>query len=370
MKKIGVLKEPSSLVVTCPYHIKPVKEQFTFYIEKGAGIESGYGDNLYTQEGAVICNTAKEVVEASDIILGYENINLSEFDDLDKKKFILGYDFLYNSQALSPFVEKKAELYSLHLLPRTTLAQSMDILSSTASILGYAAVLKAATACSVSIPMISGAGGTLKPARILVIGAGVAGLQAIATAKRLGAIVNAFDVRESSRTEVESLGASFVEIKGAVDSKNAGGYAVEQKEDYLQKVEQVLHEKALEVDIVICTAKLFGRKAPVLLKKQTVKQMKPGAVIVDLAAEMGGNCELVRKSETYKTDQNVTIIGDTNLLSAHASSVSFLLSNNFLSFLKYFNEYNQEEENLIINATQLVQDGQIVNQKIVTNTQN
>ena len=224
-------------------------------------------------------------------------------------------------------------VFSMDMIPRITLAQSMDVLSSMASIAGYQAVLEAATHLPRYFPMLTTAAGTIPPAKVLVLGAGVAGLQAIATAKRLGGVVEAFDTRLAAKEEVESLGAKFVMVEGAQDDKEAGGYAVEQTDEYKQRQQVLIQEKAAKADVIITTAQLRGKPAPLLIKAETVKQMKPGAVIVDLASSTGGNCELTKDKETIEV-HHVTIIGSSDLAQQVPMHASQLYSKNILNFLK------------------------------------
>jgi H+-translocating NAD(P) transhydrogenase subunit alpha len=219
------------------------------------------------------------------------------------------------------------------MIPRTTLAQAMDVLSSMAGIAGYQAVLLGAGALSRYMPMMVTAAGTVKPSKALILGAGVAGLQAIATAKRLGASVETFDTRTAAKEEVESLGAKFVEVEGAVDDRGAGGYAVQQSDEYLARQRAEVQARAAKADLIICTAQVRGRKAPVLVTADTVGQMRPGSVIVDLAASTGGNCELTQDNATIQ-HQGVRIIGDSNLAGRMPQDASTLYGNNVANFLK------------------------------------
>jgi NAD(P) transhydrogenase subunit alpha len=224
--------------------------------------------------------------------------------------------------------------FSLDMIPRTSLAQSMDILSSMASIAGYHAVLSALNHLPRYMPMMITAAGSIKPSKVLVIGAGVAGLQAIATARRLGAVVEAFDTRSAVKEEVQSLGAKFVEVAGARDDASAGGYAVEQTEEYKVKQAQLIQDHATTADIVITTAQLRGKPAPLLIKEDTVKAMKPGSVIVDLAASTGGNCAGTKDKQIIRR-HDVTIIGDSSLYDRMPQDASVLYSNNVFNFLKH-----------------------------------
>jgi len=222
---------------------------------------------------------------------------------------------------------------SMDMIPRTTLAQSMDVLSSMASLAGYKAVLKAADHYNNMFPMMMTAAGTIPPARVMVLGAGVAGLQAIATAKRLGAVVEAFDTRAAAKEEVMSLGATFVEVEGAADDRGAGGYAVQQTEEFLARQRALVQEKALKSNIIIATAQVRGRKAPLLVTEETINNMKPGSVIVDLAASTGGNCACTENNKTIERN-GVVIIGNSDLADDASGVASNLFSNNTINFLQ------------------------------------
>ena len=229
---------------------------------------------------------------------------------------------------------KGLNVFSLDMIPRTSLAQSMDVLSSMASIAGYQAVIDALNILPRYAPMMITAAGSIKPSKVLILGAGVAGLQAIATSRRMGAMVEAFDTRTAVKEEVESLGAKFVEVEGATDDKEAGGYAVEQTEEYKQRQSELIQERARTADVVITTAQLRGRPAPTLISNDTVEQMKKGSVIVDLAASTGGNCALT-ENDSVIDHQGITIIGDSNLPNKMPQDASTLYSNNILNFLKH-----------------------------------
>lgn len=370
MKKIGLLRDNqhSNIAVLIPQNIKQLKSSAEFFIETNAGIASGYSDEEYIKAGATIIQSKSELIAKVDLIISYSTV-VDDEELNSNKTFVGAYDVLSDYSTIIPFQKKGIDLHSLNLLPRTTIAQSMDILSSIASILGYKAVLIASTISPISIPMISGAGGTLPPANVLVLGAGVAGLQAIATAKRLGAVVRAFDVRNASKTDVESLGAEFISVDGAVDNSNAGGYAVEQDKSYLEKVDEVLFNEIIKADIIITTAKIPGKRAPILISERAVKAMKSDAVIVDLAADTGGNCALTKKGETIVVSNRVTIVGDTRILGKIAKSASFLLANNFSSFVKHYlaNKDNRDDE--ILNATKVITDGKVTNLRLITKTE-
>ena len=251
------------------------------------------------------------------------------------------------------------------MIPRITIAQSMDVLSSMASIAGYKAVIMAADHLARYFPMLTTAAGSIPPAKVLVIGAGVAGLQAVATARRLGAVVEAFDTRLAAKEEVESLGAKFVEVEGAKDDASAGGYAVEQTEEYKQRQKELIFEKCVKADVIITTAQLRGKPAPKLVTKEMVKEMKPGSVIVDLASSTGGNCELTEDNKTIVHD-NVVIIGNSDLASEVPQHASQLYSKNIENYTKVFfkeGEYELDLENEIVKSSCMVKEGNLLYQK-------
>lgn len=241
--------------------------------------------------------------------------------------------------------QKEHTVFSLDMIPRTTIAQSVDVLSSLASIAGYKAVLVATEYFNRYLPMLTTAAGTIPPAKVLVIGAGVAGLQAIATAKRLGANVSAFDTRTAAKTDVQSLGAKFIEVEGAIDDKAAGGYAVEQSEIYQQKQKSLIAETITKMDIIITTAQLRGKPAPKLITSEMVKSMAFGSVIIDMASSTGGNCELTKDEEVINV-HGVTIIGDSDLSRRVPYHASLLYSKNVLNFLKFLTVQKNGEKKL------------------------
>jgi NAD(P) transhydrogenase subunit alpha len=366
MQYLGVLREDngSKIVAITPEGVGKLRKSFNILVENGAGEKAGFSDDMYVAAGAEIYHSRSGLVKNSDILVSFES-KLKAIKSDKKKVFIGFFNVLNDSSIMLPFTNSYLDVYSLDLIPRTTLAQPMDVISSVASITGYQAVLLAAEISPIVVPMVTGAGGTLRPAKILILGAGVAGLQAIATAKRLGALVKAFDVRSSTKNEVESLGATFIKIEGAAENKEAGGYAIEQSEDYLKLIDQKIAEEAIDADIIITTAKIPGKKSPTLLSKTTVDKMKRGAVIIDLAAENGGNCELTTKNEITEY-KGVQIVGFISLLNRCANSISSLISNNFSSFLNYYiNHLEDEGENEILRATKVVADGKIINPKII-----
>jgi len=253
------------------------------------------------------------------------------------------------------------------MIQRSTRAQAVDVLSSMATVAGYKSVLVAAAAVPKFFPMFMSASGTIKPSRVLILGAGVAGLQALATARKLGAVVEVFDVRAAVKEEVLSLGGKFVEVEGAKDEASAGGYAVEQSEEYKAKQAELIQQHAIQANVVITTAQIPGREAPVLITKKTVGDMSPGSVIIDLAASTGGNCELTENDKTIISG-GVSIIGNSNFASTTPSDASKMLGNNYLNFLNMMiddeGKVNLDVEDEIVQLTCITRDGAIVNERL------
>lgn len=366
MQSIGILKEQNGDPRVCvgPMTVsKVVKELgFSVIVEKNAGLESGFSNNDYEQAGAKLCDR-KEVIEKSDILLFINHFRLPE---LDKSKIFIGIvNPLFHYNHLMDYMKPGMNLFSLDLLPRTTKAQSMDVLSSMASLSGYKAVIKAAEVHNSVIPMFTTAAGSIRPAKVLVLGAGVAGLQAIATAKRLGAMVEAFDVRTAAGEEVRSLGAKFIEVEGAQENVAAGGYAVEQTEEYLNKQRELIDKHVSEASIVIATANIPGKKAPLLVRAESVEKMKFGSVIVDLASEQGGNCEL-SQDEKIIVHNGVKIVGSSFLAREIPTTSSMMLSGNFFNFLKHFKaiEEGEVQNDPIVDGSLVIRDGKLVNERV------
>lgn len=332
---IGVLKEPQheTRVSLLPEHIALLKKlNSTVLVEKNAGENAFASDEKYTEAGASVLSR-EDVLTRSEIILSIHLPSEIEIPSL-QSKIILGiYQPLYDQEMVEKFITKEVKVFSIDMLPRTTRAQSMDVLSSQANIAGYKAVLVAANKYSRYFPMFMTAAGSIRPAKILILGAGVAGLQAIATARRLGAVVEVFDTRPAVKEEVMSLGAKFVEVEGAADASKAGGYAVDQTGEFKERQKQKIAEHVSRADIVITTAQIFGKKAPILITKEMIETMKNGSVIIDIAAATGGNTEVTENDEeiNYK---GVTIIGNSNLSATMPSDASKLYGKNICNFLE------------------------------------
>lgn len=368
MKQIGVLKEKNGdrRVTMIPVTIKSIISQFDYevLVETGAGINSGYSDYDYTASGAKILSR-QEVINSADTLL---SINQFETDDITNDKTIISIlNPLFHYDRLGIYFNKPIKLYSLDLMPRTSKAQSMDVLSSMASLAGYKAILKASELSSTVVPMFTTAAGTVKPGRVLVIGAGVAGLQAIATAKRLGAIVDAFDVRKAAAEEIRSLGANFIEVEGAEENEGSGGYAIQQSNDYLEKQRQLIDKHVSNASIIVCTANIPGRQAPMLIEKSSIEKMKPGGVIIDLAAEQGGNCEITKNAELI-VHQQISVLGDSNLSAELPVTASQLLSTNYFNFIKHLRSTTLAgiKNDTIVEDCLVIDEGKLVNERVKT----
>jgi NAD(P) transhydrogenase subunit alpha len=343
-------------------------------VEVGAGASAGYPDAEYAAKGAKIAVDRSELFRAADVIVqvlcygandrtGKEDVPLLRPDQA-----LIGFLRPLGSQeSVQEIAASGARAFAVELMPRTTRAQSMDVLSSMATISGYKAVLMAADTLSRIFPMLSTAAGTVTPARVFIIGAGVAGLQAIATARRLGAVTSAYDMRPVAKEQVMSLGGRFVELPiEAKDAQDASGYAKAQDEEFYRKQRELLGQVVAESDVVITTAVIPGKKAPVLVTAEMVKKMAPGSVIVDLAAERGGNCELTVPGE-IADQHSVTIIGLFNLASLVPYHASQMYSKNLATFLLHLvkdGKLRTDTADDIIRDTLLTGDGQIVNKRL------
>lgn len=301
-------------------------------VQKGAGIASSIPDDRYTDAGATLADSFAATCAGANLVLKVRSPSGDEISAIDKGAAVVALFSPSTNPDLNEYNSHELTCFSLEMIPRITRAQSMDVLSSQANVAGYRAVLLACEHYSRFMPMMMTAAGTVHPARVLVMGAGVAGLQAIATARRLGASVEAFDVRAAAREQVESLGARFVEVESDEDAETEGGYAREMSEDYKRRQSELVARHVAGADIVITTALIPGRPAPVLITEEMVATMKPGSVIVDLAAEAGGNCPLTRKDEVYENN-GVTFVGLSNVPSLMAADASSLLARNIFNFV-------------------------------------
>jgi NAD(P) transhydrogenase subunit alpha len=329
---VAVLKEfsPETRVsLLAEGALQLIKKNIQVWVEAGAGLNAFCSDQDYVSAGAEI-KSAQEIAAGADVVLSIHNPTIT----LRKGVILIGmFQARFEKERIKTWTDQGVVVYSMELLPRTTRAQSMDVLSSQANIAGYKAVLTAANAYGRYFPMFMTAAGSIAPAKVLILGAGVAGLQAIATSKRLGAVVEVFDTRPAVKEEVQSLGAKFIEVSGAADPSAAGGYAVEQTEEYKRNQQLKIEESIAKSDIVITTAQIPGRKAPILVSEEMLKTMKRGSVVIDLAASTGGNTPVTKDRETVLY-HGVTIIGDSNLPATMPSDASKLYGKNILNFMQ------------------------------------
>jgi NAD(P) transhydrogenase subunit alpha len=337
-------------------------------VQSGAGVAASIPDSQFAASGASIVGSAAEMYAQSEIVLKVRGPEAPELAMMRKDGILIGLLAPQHASPIEAYAKHGLTAFAMELLPRISRAQSMDVLSSQANIGGYKAVILAADTYQRFFPMLMTAAGTVKAARALVLGAGVAGLQAIATAKRLGCVIEAFDVRPAVKEQVASLGAKFVEVPLSEEEKKqaetAGGYAREMSEDYKKRQAQLIHERAAASDIVITTALIPGRPAPVLIKEETVKAMKPGSVIVDMAVEAGGNCPL-SELDKIVVKHGVNIIGIANLPALVAADASALYARNLLNFLSLMLDaktgalsINREDE--IIAGTLVCMNGEVI----------
>lgn len=365
---IGILKEPhpETRVSLLPEAAATLtKKGIKVIIEKGAGTLASASDQDYENAGVMVTD-ASQIVQEAEVILSIQIPRLaSEF--INKSVLIGVYQPLFNFTQINDWADKGLTVFSMDMLPRTTRAQSMDVLSSQANIAGYKAVLTAAAMYGRYFPMFMTAAGSISPAKVLILGAGVAGLQAIATAKRLGAVVEVFDTRPAVKEEVMSLGAKFVEVEGAADASKAGGYAVEQSEDFQRRQKASIAASIAKADIVITTAQIPGKKAPVLVTHQMIETMRKGSVIIDLASATGGNTELTQDNTTL-THNGVQIVGNSSLAATMPSDASKLYGKNILNFLQLITGKEQQLllnfEDDLVKGSCMTHEGQVINERV------
>ena len=367
--QIGIPKELNSnetRTSITPGVIKSyIKFGFSVIIESGAGDGSYLSDEILKEAGAQITTNASDIYQ-SDIILKVNAPTSNEVDQFKEGSLLISFiQTTKETEAVKNLKAKKVNAISMHLIPRTTLAQKMDALSSQSNIAGYKAVLSAACHIEKYMPLLMTAAGTIPPAKVVVLGAGVAGLQAIATAKRLGAQVEASDVRPEVKEQVESLGAKYLEVKTEEEGSGEGGYAKETSEDYKKKQQELLTEHIGKADIVITTALIPGRPAPILIPEHMVKGMGPGSVIMDLASENGGNCELTEPGEIV-IKHGVTIDGTTNIPATMSVHATELYAKNIQALITHI--YNKEDLTLklddeITTGSMYLHNGEIVDER-------
>jgi NAD(P) transhydrogenase subunit alpha len=367
----GILKEPQgeNRVSLLPEQVSAlIKKNVQVVVQDGAGLTASAFNQAYIDAGASI--VSRDEALKSDLVLSINTLADADIPHLKAGTAILGvYQPLFNIDLMKTWASKNVCSFSLDMIPRTTRAQSMDVLSSQANIAGYRAVLLASTLLPRYFPMFMTAAGSIAPAKVLILGAGVAGLQAIATAKRLGAVVEVFDTRPAVKEEVQSLGAKFVEVEGAADASKAGGYAVEQSEEYKQKQQQRIAESVAKSDVIITTAQIPGKKAPILITQVMLDSMKNGSVIIDLAAATGGNTPMTKNNEHFTTDKGVLIVGNSNLPSGMPFDASKMYGKNVLNFLQLIitKEGNMELNfsDDLVKGTCITNGGAIVHERVV-----
>jgi len=345
---------------------KLIKAGFEVQIEKDAGLNAGFTNEQYITAGAKVIDKAEDLYANADIVCKVQrpidnpNLHKHELDLMIKGSLLIALAYVRQYTEVSKqCAERGVDFISMDMIPRTTLAQKMDALSSQANLAGYKSVLLAANELRKIFPMLMTAAGTIKPAKVVIMGAGVAGLQALGTAKRLGAVVEVSDVRPAVKEEVQSLGGKFIEVETDASMQDSGGYAKQASEEFLKKQKEVIFKHVTEADIVITTALVPGKKAPVLVTEEMIKNMKPGSIVLDMAVEFGGNCEL---SEINKTvvKHNVKIIGEANLPSLVATNASEMYSKNILALILHLikdGSYKLDENDEIVRTALVAYQG-------------
>jgi H+-translocating NAD(P) transhydrogenase subunit alpha len=368
---IGLLKEPAyetrvSLLAEAVATL--TKKNINVFVESGAGENAFCSNNEYEKAGAQVKSRA-EVLETSNIVLSIHPPDASDIGYLASDILIGVYQPLFDVELMEQWAAANVTSFSLDMLPRTTRGQAMDVLSSQANIAGYKAVLTAANMYPRYFPMFMTAAGSIKPAKLLILGAGVAGLQAIATARRLGAVVEVFDTRPAVKDEVISLGAKFIEVDGAADASKAGGYAVEQSEEFMKRQKAKIAESIAKADIVITTAQIPGKKAPILISEEMIKAMRSGSLIIDIAAATGGNTPLTQNNETVIFN-GVSIVGNSNLPATMPVDASKMYGKNVLNFLQLIitkeGQINLNWEDDLVKGSCITHNGEIVHERLKT----
>jgi len=364
MTTIAIIKETKAGESRVAANVDAVKKYVGLgakvLVERGAGLASSIADSDYETAGATLVASAAEALGSANIVLKVSPPTAAEIALIPSGAMLLGVLEPFGHKDLFPlYNEKNIAAFALEMLPRISRAQAMDVLSSQSNLAGYRAVIEASTAFGKVVPMMMTAAGTVPAAKALILGAGVAGLQAIATAKRLGAIVSAFDVRTAAKEQVESLGAKFIEVKAEESGDAAGGYAKEMSDEYKRKQSELIAETLKKQDMVISTALIPGRPAPVLITEEMLKAMKPGSVVVDLAAASGGNCPLT-EADKVVVKHGVTLIGYTNMPSRAGVDASNLYSRNLYNFVSTLLLPEVKWEDELVAGTLLTRDGNIV----------
>jgi NAD(P) transhydrogenase subunit alpha len=369
--KIAVLKESKTgekrVAITPAVAQQFIKQGFTCSIEQDAGYASNFSDQAYTQVGCSIVSDKTSLLKEADIVMKVNAPTDNELSAMKNGSALISFLYhLHNTELINKIASQGISSFSMDAIPRISRAQSMDALSSQSNLAGYKTVIIGANALGKIFPLMMTAAGTITPSRVLIYGAGVAGLQAVATAKRLGAIVEVTDVRPETKEQVESLGGKFIEVKGAEAAKVEGGYAKEVSADYLQKQKEAVDKSLFQADLVITTALVMGKKAPTLITAEQVSKMKLGSVIVDMAVEQGGNCELSELDKTVHK-HGVTIIGQSNLPSTLPQNASELYAKNIQNLMTHLatkDGFKWELEEEITRGTLITHQGKIIHPSI------
>ena len=366
MKFIGSVKEnldsEKRISITPETTKKLIDLKFNVFLEKDYGNHLDITEEEYKKQGATLLSSAKEVLEKSEVILKVNYPSSEDINSIKDKSILIGqFDPFSSGEILNKLIKKSVKVFSLNLLPRITRAQSMDVLSSQANLAGYRAVIESVEEFDKAVPMMMTAAGTITPAKVLVIGAGVAGLQAIATAKRLGAVVSATDVRTAAKEEVESLGGKFLTVEGTENLETAEGYAKEGGEDFKKKQTKLLENLVKKNDIIICTALVPGKKAPRIISEEMVKSMKPGSIVYDLAVGQGGNSAF-SESDTINVVSGVKVMGSKNILNNLALTASNLYAKNLFNFVS--NLCNKDNKDIYINKEDEIISKTLINKEL------
>ncbi|MEW6193708.1 MAG: Re/Si-specific NAD(P)(+) transhydrogenase subunit alpha [Bacteroidota bacterium] len=373
---IGIPKEivegENRVAIVPDVAAKLIKKGFEIRIEKDAGLNAGFTNDKYEIAGVKVIQDLPELYSNSDIILKVQKpiehpvLKKNELELMKQSTLLITFFYpLFNINLVKQATSLGINVISMDAIPRTTLAQRMDALSSQANLAGYKSVLLAANYLHKIFPLMMTAAGTISPAKVVIMGAGVAGLSALGTARRLGAVVEVSDVRPQVKEEVQSLGGKFIEVPTDASMQDSGGYAKEQSADFLKKQKELMYKHITEADIVITTALIPGKKAPVLVTEEMVKNMKPGSVILDMATEFGGNCEISEKGKVVEK-YGVTLIGETNLPSLVPFNASDMYAKNILNLIEFSSKegnfiHNMDDE--VIRGATIIKDGVVVHEK-------
>ncbi len=368
---IGIPKEilPGENRVACTPDVasKLIKMGYEVHVQKDAGINAGFKDEQYIKAGANLVEKAEQLFSSADIVLKVQKPEEDEIKKMKKGSLLISFIYaLHYPQIAKLCAQNGIDLIAMDMVPRTTLAQKMDALSSQANIAGYKSVILAANHLGKIFPLMMTAAGTISPAKVVIMGAGVAGLQALGTAKRLGAVVEVSDIRPSAKEEVQSLGGKFIEVETTENMQDERGYAKEASEEFLKKQKELIFKHVTEADIVITTALVPGKKAPILVTEEMVKNMKPGSVVLDMAVEFGGNCEISEAGKTVKK-YDVTIIGESNLPSLVPTHASEMYAKNLLALIQHIGKNGQVElklEDEIVKGCLISRNGEVINDRI------